>query len=117
MSSIIRVQIRCSGKLRVNISKSWEHNRGFAAAHGGKPLAYHSVFFFKVRGSASLEWRWRRSLLKKRNASTESQRLSAMCCGKAAGLEVNGEPGMSSLPIACNLTGAELQERRRTVLQ
>jgi hypothetical protein len=24
---------------------------------------------------------------------------------------------MNSLPIACNLTGAELQERRRTVLQ
>src|SRR4030095_7907516 len=30
---------------------------------------------------------------------------------------MNGEPIMSSLPIACSLTSAELQKRRRTVLE
>jgi hypothetical protein len=56
---------------------------GFAAAHSGKPMAYRCREQLDSRGYASALTGGGASNLNSRNLP-ESQRLSALCCGKAA---------------------------------
>jgi len=71
------VAIALGTELSANEELSAVPVRGFAAAHCGKPSAYHRPFHFSTRLRLR-GYRLRRSLKKYEEASTESRRLSAM---------------------------------------